>query len=173
MKDFLHNDKVFCPSLSVKPFLAYTKPDSNGIFIKFRGSEYWFTLNGLPSAQHNLNKNSARTIPSLFPANKEYQIKLSELYSEEFELTTDIPIFAANVLQNGVVSNNWVYKDFDGNYDWTDLISDTITLDILRSQDIILKPHTEFLKDVRFCSPERLVPVCVAKDCIDNWCNSI
>lgn len=178
MKDLKPNDKVYCPALSTKPFLIYTKKDINGVFIKYRGQEYWFTVNGLPDNSVGSSDYNFRNIPSLFLGTEENRTKLSELYDMDFLDDFKIPLYAINVARNGFggnATNDWIFWSQEGYYDWHSPNSESPSVEDFLWHEIKVSPHTEVLKELINSGKLNVCPhytiICIGHDSINNWSN--
>lgn len=175
MQEFKKNDKVYCPSLSDKPFLIFRKKDVNGIFIKCRGIDYWFTVNGIPSS--NSKFPTPVSVPIVFLATEENRIRLSEIYSREFREDEVINLYALNVTFNGSATDDWVFPSQEGYFDYhapNAKIEGCPTIAELQWYDILVTPHTEELKYIqeRFLKSHLNTKIiCVGKESINNWSN--
>lgn len=180
MKDLQFNDKVYCPALSTKPFLVYKKKDINGVFIKYRGKEYWFTVNGLPDISMRLTDFNFKNIPSLFLATEENRIKLSELYDMDFLDDFNIPVYAINVARNGFAgsaTNDWIFWSQEGYYDWhSPGDKESPTVDDFLWFDIKVSPHTEVLKALISSGKLNHGPhytiICIGYHSLTQWSNT-
>ena len=172
MKDFKSGDKVYCPALSTKPFLVYTKKDINGVFIKYRGKESWFTVNGLLDLSTHISNYEFKSIPSLFLATEETRRILCKLYDMDFKRSVDIPVYAINITFNGSATDDWVFWSQEGYYDWHSTGESTPSIPTLLHYDIFVSPSTEILKEVDLQGAHSKI-ICVGHVSIDKWCNPI
>lgn len=150
------------------------------MFIKYRGKEYWFTVNGLPDISMRLTDFNFKNIPSLFLGTEENRIKLSELYDMDFLDNFSIPVYAINVARNGFAgsaTNDWIFWSQEGYYDSHvphAKVEGCPTVAELQWYDILVTPHTEELKYIqeRFLKfQESTKIICVGKESINSWCN--
>lgn len=175
MYEFKTNDKVYCPSLSDKPFLVFRKKNVNGIFIKCRGVDHWFTINGVPSSKNSFPSNIS--VPVVFLATEENRINLSQIYSREFREDEIINLYALNVICNGSATNDWVFPSQEGYYDFhapNSKVEGCPTVAELQWYDILVTPHTEELKYIqeRYLKfQETTKIICIGKESINNWSN--
>lgn len=175
MHEFKTNDKVYVPSLSDKPFLVFRKKNMNGIFIKCRGIDYWFTIDGVPSSKNTFP--TPISVPVVFLATEENRKRLCEIYAREFREDETINLYALNVTWDGSATNDWVFPSQEGYYDYhtpNAKVEGCPTIAELRWCDILVTPHTEELKYIqeRFLKfQETTKIICVGKESINNWSN--
>lgn len=175
MQEFKTNDKVYCPHLSDKPFLVFRRKDMNGIFIKCRGNDHWFTINGVSSSKKSFPVHIS--VPVVFLATEENRKRLSEIYAREFREDETINLYALNATHDGDPSGDWVFPSQEGYYDChapDAKIEGSPTIAELQHYDILVTPHTEILKDIqnRYLRYQiNSMIICVGKESINNWCN--
>ena len=169
MTTFKNKDAVFCPALSTKPLMVFTKINSNGVFINFRGNEYWFSNGGVLGTT---TTKGLKTIPSLFLATEDNRQYLSALYDTDFEIHNTVPIYAVNVLSHdGSGSDDWVFPSQEGYYDYHSVKqSENFTKDLLW-YDILVTPSLHELEEALESEPVRGKVVCVGNESIWIWCN--
>ena len=175
MYEFKTNDKVYCPNLSDKPFLVVRKKNVHGIFIKCRGVDHWFTINGVPSSKNSFPTHIS--VPAVFLATEENRLNLCKIYSREFREDEAINLYALNVTCNGSATDAWVFPSQEGYYDSHvphAKVEGCPTVAELQWYDILVTPHTEELKYIqeRFLKfQETTKIICVGKESINNWSN--
>ena len=175
MYEFKTNDKVYCPSLSDKPFLVFRKNNVNGIFIKCRGVDYWFTINGVPSSKNTFP--TPISVPVVFLATEENRKRLCEIYAREFREDETINLYALNVTWDGSTTSDWVFPSQEGYYDYhtpNAKVEGCPTIAELQWYDILVTSHTEELKYIqeRFLKFQKSTKIiCVGKESINTWSN--
>lgn len=175
MQEFKTNDKVYVPSLSDKPFLVFRKKNVNGIFIRCRGIDHWFAINGVPDSRNSFPNNIS--VPVVFLATEENRERLSKIYYREFREDETINLYALNETFNGSASDAWVFPSQEGYYDSHSphaKIEGSPTIAELQHYEILVTPHTEELKYIqeRFLKYQiNSMIICVGKESINNWCN--
>ena len=168
MTIFKDKDAVFCPMLSVKPLIVFTKNSINGVFIKFRGGEYWFTVGGV------LRNNSGgfKALPSLFKATEDNQQHLSTIYDMDFESTNQIKIYAVNETNcYGEATNRWLYH-FRGMYCSFDMSDYGDDISAFKKCDILMSPNPSDLEKALSLEPFGKI-ICIGHDNIHNWANEV
>lgn len=168
MTIFKDKDAVFCPMLSVKPLIVFTKNTINGVFIKFRGGEYWFTVGGV------LRNNSGgfKALPSLFKATEDNRQHLSTIYDMDFEFHNTVPVYAVNVLSHdGSGSDYWIFSSQGGRYDYKSVEQSNNFCSTLLHHNILVTPNVYELDDALESEPLRGKVVCVSSESIWDWCN--
>ena len=177
MQEFKKNDKVYVPSLSDKPFLVLRQKSVNGIFIKCRGVNHWFTINGVPSSKNSFPTHIS--VPAVFLATEENRLNLCKIYAREFREDETINLYALNVTCNGSATDDWVFPSQEGYYDSHAPYANVKgcpSIAEMQRYEILVTPHTEELKYIqeRFLKfQETTKIICVGKESINNWCNKL
>ena len=160
-------DVVFCPSLTTKPLLVFTKKDINGVFISFRLEEYWFTDSGV-GVGTPINKKS---LPLLFSATEDNQKALGTLYDMDFTLDNRVVVYAVNILHHGSGTDKWLgytYKDYYHPVEVSEGFKGVI--EAKGDSNICLSPMIKDLKDAESSHIDAKI-ICVGNDDIWNWAN--
>lgn len=166
MATIKHMDAVYCPKLSTKPLLAFRKEEVNGVFVRYRNEDYWFTVDGVPPSRN------LRSLPELFLATEDNKSLLSALYEREFEEDNHCNIYAVNRLEsNGSTSKEWLYY-FRGGYYGIDMSQYDYDIETFKEAGVHMSVLPEDLdKAVELNSDCKIISIAV--DSIWNWANKV
>ncbi len=164
MSTFKHMDAVYCPKLSTKPFLIFCKEGVNGVFLRYRNEEHWFTTGGVPSGR------DSRSIPDIFLATEENKSLLRTLYDLDFEDDNRYNIYAVNELNfDGSVSKHWLYN-FRGRYYTQDIGSYNHSVKSFKELGIYMSVLPEDMSEALKLN-SRCKVISMGVDSIWNWAN--
>lgn len=166
MTTIKHMDAVYCPKLTTKPLLAFCKEGVNGVFVRYRNEDYWFTVDGV-SPSRNL-----RSLPELFLATEENKSLLSTLYGREFEEDNHCNIYAVNRLESdGRASREWLYYFRGGYYD-IDMSRYDYDIETFKKVGIYMSVLPEDMDKVVKLNRDCKV-ISIGIDSIWNWANRV
>lgn len=168
--DFKSGHVVYCPRLTTKPLLLESKKGVNGVFLRYRGVEYWYSVGGVPNygdlkAVDRYKKN----LPEIFFASEGNRFRLSDLYGIEFLDFNQINIYGVNVLDgSGSSTNNWM-SDFDRGKSRPICVPDEcITINNFVDEGVFVSPSISSLEEVKVFNKNSKI-VCLGKGSIWVW----
>lgn len=168
--EFKKGDVVYCPTITTKPQLVETKSGVNGVFIYYRGHDFWFTTGGVSPS--TTEKTTMKNIQKLFIANDPNKAALSLLYDMDFEDDGEVRLYAVNQTSFGDATDEWVFSSQEGYYDTNTVPHSKNFLENLKNHNVIITPHIEDLYDVRNSEMYYKI-ICVGFGSVWDWGNKI